>query len=90
MAEEPGGPQSMGHKEADRTEQLSTHAYLMYRQTCACIFLVYSLRAARLCDHTDCSRPGFLSLPPVSPEVCCTALPPSRPVIRPQRGGDPT
>ena len=71
MAEEPGGPQSMGRKEADRTEQLSTHAYLMYRQTHAYISLVYLLSAARLCDHMD----GFLSLTPVSPEVCSDSHP---------------
>ena len=47
--EEPGGLQSMGHKELDTTEQLSTHA--------RCCFIVKS--CPTLCDPVDYSLPGF-------------------------------
>ena len=61
--DEPGGPQSTGHKELDTTEQLTlSHWLVAHYPVHVCVHDQFSLvtqSSPTLCDPMDCSTPGF-------------------------------
>ena len=61
--DEPGGPQSTGHKELDTTEQLTlSHWLVAHYPVHVCVHDQFSLvtqSSPTLCDPMECSMPGL-------------------------------